>query len=198
VFGEKGYGFITPDDGSDDVFVHASTIQQEDVNDLVEGEKVSFTLKKEEDGRLKAADVSGPDGGKLVGEWEATDEVQTGTVARWRGDKGFGFIKPEEGEKDIFAHINETGVALTEGSTVEFVAETGTDGRLKASKVKGVGGRPLPQPPQQQQMMGGGMGGPMRGGMNPQMQQMQMMQMMRMRQMQQMQMMQQQQRYRPY
>merc|ERR1711934_1087014 len=52
--GEKGYGFITPDDASDDVFVHGSTIQQEGVNDLVEGEKVSFTLKKEDDGHFRA------------------------------------------------------------------------------------------------------------------------------------------------
>jgi len=194
---DKGYGFVSPDDGSKDVFVHGSVIEQEDVRDLNEGEKVTFTLKKEDDGRLKASEVKGPNDGPLTGEWEEGDVVLKGIVARWRGDKGFGFIKPEEGDKDIFAHINETGVALTEGMTVEYICETGSDGRLKASKVKGAGGRSLPQPVDQP----AGRSGPMRGN-NQQAQQMQMMQMMRMRQMQQMQMQQQmmmqQQRYRPY
>jgi CspA family cold shock protein len=39
---EKGYGFITPDDGSADVFVHFSAIVAEGYKKLVEGQKVSF------------------------------------------------------------------------------------------------------------------------------------------------------------
>jgi len=207
---DKGYGFLSPDDGSTDVFCHSSVIQQEGIRELVEGEHVRFTLKKEGDGRLKAADVTGPDGGNLKGDWteEELSSVQTGTVARWRGDKGFGFIKPTDGEKDIFAHVNETGVALTEGTDVEYISETQADGRFKALKVKALGGRPIAQPVQQPMQP---MGGPMRGAQGGQggqagnmqalqMQQMQAMQMMRMRQMQQMQMMQQQGggRYQPY
>lgn len=129
---EKGFGFIAPADGSGDCFVHASSIEQEGVRELAEGEAVSFTLEKKDNGKLAAIEVKGPDGGKLLGEWTAEDEVHTGTVARWRGDKGFGFIKPTEGEKDIFAHINETGVALTEAAEVEYTFETGADGRFKA------------------------------------------------------------------
>ena len=40
----KGYGFIKPDDGSNDVFVHFSAIVAEGVNDFKEGEKVEFEI----------------------------------------------------------------------------------------------------------------------------------------------------------
>ncbi len=39
---EKGFGFITPDDGSKDVFVHHSAIQAEGFRTLAEGAKVSY------------------------------------------------------------------------------------------------------------------------------------------------------------
>lgn len=42
---EKGFGFITPADGSKDVFVHFSAIQSNDYKTLDEGQKVEFTIE---------------------------------------------------------------------------------------------------------------------------------------------------------
>ena len=42
----KGYGFITPDDGSKDVFVHHNNIQAEGFKSLSEGQKVSFNTEQ--------------------------------------------------------------------------------------------------------------------------------------------------------
>ena len=43
---EKGFGFITPTDGSKDVFVHFSAIQSNDYKTLDEGQKVEFSIEK--------------------------------------------------------------------------------------------------------------------------------------------------------
>jgi CspA family cold shock protein len=40
--GQKGYGFIQPDDGSKDVFVHATALERAGIRGLHEGQKVSF------------------------------------------------------------------------------------------------------------------------------------------------------------
>ena len=51
----KGFGFISPDDGSKDVFVHASALEQAGIQALNEGDKVTFTLEDDRKGRGKQA-----------------------------------------------------------------------------------------------------------------------------------------------
>jgi CspA family cold shock protein len=51
----KGFGFIAPDDGSKDVFVHASALEMAGLQSLNEGDKVSFSLEDDKMGRGKKA-----------------------------------------------------------------------------------------------------------------------------------------------
>lgn len=54
---EKGFGFISPVDGSKDVFVHISALQGDDFNTLFEGQKVEFVIE---------AGAKGPAAGNVI------------------------------------------------------------------------------------------------------------------------------------
>ena len=55
---EKGYGFIAPDEGGKDVFVHISAVQKAGLQGLQDNQKVSFELQAGRDGRMSASDIS--------------------------------------------------------------------------------------------------------------------------------------------
>ncbi len=52
----KGYGFISPDDGGKDVFVHVSALEQSGINYLDEGDTISFEIS-EDKGKTKAINL---------------------------------------------------------------------------------------------------------------------------------------------
>jgi CspA family cold shock protein len=54
--GQKGYGFIQPDEGGADVFVHISAVQRSGLNALDEGQKVSYEIVKDKRTGKSAAD----------------------------------------------------------------------------------------------------------------------------------------------
>lgn len=53
----KGFGFIRPDDGSKDVFVHISAVERSGLGTLSENQKISFEVEKGRDGRLSAVNL---------------------------------------------------------------------------------------------------------------------------------------------
>ena len=54
---QKGYGFIQPDDGSKDVFVHISAVEQAGLRGLNEGQKVSYELERGRQGKTAASNL---------------------------------------------------------------------------------------------------------------------------------------------
>jgi len=53
----KGYGFIAPDDGGKDAFVHISAVERAGLSTLNEGQRVSFDLERGRDGKTSAANL---------------------------------------------------------------------------------------------------------------------------------------------
>lgn len=62
-----------------------------------------------------------------------------GTVKWFNASKGFGFIQPENGDKDVFLHVSaveRAGLhAPEDGQKIEFDIESGRDGRMSAGNV---------------------------------------------------------------
>jgi len=53
----KGFGFIAPDDGSKDAFVHISAVERAGLAGLAEGQKVNYDLEHGRDGRASATNL---------------------------------------------------------------------------------------------------------------------------------------------
>lgn len=53
----KGFGFIAPEDGSQDAFVHISAVERAGLGTLAEGQKVSYDLEPGRNGRMAAGNL---------------------------------------------------------------------------------------------------------------------------------------------
>src|SRR6266851_6743025 len=54
---QKGYGFIQPEDGSKDVFVHISAVERSGIGNLREGQRLSYDIERGQQGRTSAVDL---------------------------------------------------------------------------------------------------------------------------------------------
>jgi len=120
----KGYGFVTPDDGGVEIFVHSSAIVTGGV--ISEGQRVAFLVVEGEKGPQAdhllplAAEPARP----------AADGAD-GTVSWFDDVKGFGFIAPDAGGEDVFVHVKALGGGLTElaeGARVTYDVVDGDKG----------------------------------------------------------------------
>jgi CspA family cold shock protein len=153
---EKGFGFIEPDEGGDDVFVHFSAIADDGgYRSLEEGQRVEYTASPGQKG-LQADSVQPLGGGRAPARNDDRGRrddrrddrapraprgggMSEGTVRFFNAEKGFGFIEPDGGGDDVFVHysaIADRGGyrSLDEGQRVEYTASPGQKG-LQADSV---------------------------------------------------------------
>lgn len=153
----KGFGFVSPDDGSPDVFLHVSVVEQAGLQsldegsilvcDLADGQKGAqvSAIHSVEAGSAPAQRSSRPGSGSLHPRQSVSDgdnysygSKPSGGVAvedtvKWfNPDKGFGFIVPDQGGKDVFVHIRaieRAGLStLHESQRARFTEKAGQKG----------------------------------------------------------------------
>lgn len=55
---QKGFGFIEPDDGGKDVFLHISAVERSGMNNPTEGQKIQYELEEDRSGRMSAGSLT--------------------------------------------------------------------------------------------------------------------------------------------
>nr|WP_308187787.1 cold-shock protein [Pseudonocardia abyssalis] len=114
----KGFGFISPDSGVGDVFVHVRALV-EGLTWLAEGDRVAYEVVSGDKGpqargvylvRGVEPGVASQRSAAAVAAGPVLRDVPArggeGVVARYDGDRGFGFITPDAGGDDLFAHVS--------------------------------------------------------------------------------------------
>lgn len=138
----KGYGFVSPDGGRPQIFVHSSAIVGGGV--ISDGQRVAFLVVDGEKG--PQADHLLPLGPEAA---QPAADGADGTVSWYDTGKGFGFVRPDNGGEDVFVHVRELARGLTElveGDRVTYRLSAGEKGP-QGSDVRLVGGSGAPAVP---------------------------------------------------
>jgi cold shock protein len=67
----KGYGFIQPEGGGNDAFVHISAVERSGMTGLNENQRVSYDLEQDTRGKMSAVNLKSPEEGKAAGQGDA-------------------------------------------------------------------------------------------------------------------------------
>jgi CspA family cold shock protein len=126
---DKGFGFVTPDAGGPDVFVHVRALA-EGLTWLTEGDRVTYDVVPGDKGPqardlhlVRGADAApAPSAPAPSRSGGAPARAGEGVVARYDAERGFGFITPDAGGADLFVHMSVLGDAepLRKGERVRY------------------------------------------------------------------------------